>query len=61
MNDDEIGVNLACGCNKKSNNRKELIARGKKTSKKNLPLITVRKQVVSKKLKKDKYKGGIKL
>lgn len=41
---------MACGCNKKkTDNRKKLVENGKKVVKKNLPLITVRKQVKNKK------------
>lgn len=36
---------MACGCNKKKNNRKNIVSKGKKVlSKKSMPLITVRKQ-----------------
>ena len=41
---------MACGCNKKKANRKDIMVKGKKViSKKAMPLVTVRKNSSSKK------------
>lgn len=43
---------MACGCNKKKTNNRDLVNRGKKVANKQpMPLITVRKQVDSDKKK----------
>lgn len=44
---------MACGCNKnKLKNRKTLIKKGKKVARKPMPLITIRKRINKKSIKK---------